>query len=78
MNKIEKLLLKLSKREVAIVKDLLSKINAGNYKNLDIKKLKGNENLFRVRKGDIRIIFSVGESIRALSVSRRNDTTYNF
>ena len=60
------------------MKDLLSKINAGNYKNLDIKKLKGNENLFRVRKGDIRIIFSVGESIRALSVSRRNDTTYNF
>ena len=78
MNKIEKLLLKLSKREVAIVKDLLSKINAGNYKNLDIKKLKGNKNLFRVRKGDIRIIFSAESGIRILSVSRRNDTTYNF
>lgn len=78
MNKVEKLLRKLSDREAAIVKDLLSKIDAGNYKNLDIKKFKGDKNLFRVRKGDIRIIFSVGDAIRVLSVSRRNDTTYNF
>lgn len=78
MNKVEKLLRKLSDREMVIVKGLLSKIHSGNYRNLDIKKLKGNKNLFRVRKGNIRIIFSAEDEIRILSVSRRNDTTYNF
>ena len=77
MNRIEKLLKKLSDKERVVIKNILSKINSGNYKNLDIKKLKGDVNLFRVRKGGIRIIFSVGRDVHVLSIGRRNDTTYN-
>ncbi len=77
MNRIEKFLNKLSKKERAEVKGLISKIYSGNYKNLDIKKLKGPLNLFRVRKGNIRVIFSAGDDTRILSISKRNDTTYN-
>lgn len=77
MNRIEKLLKKLSGKERVVIKSLILKIHSGNYKGLDIKKLKGDMNLFRIRKGDIRIIFSTDESINILSISRRNDTTYN-
>jgi len=49
-------------------------------KGLDIRKLKGVENLFRLRVGAYRIIFEYqpGTSPRALSISSRNDNTYNF
>ncbi len=77
MHRIEKFLKKLSRKERAVVKSLLSEINSGNYGNLDLKKLKGEKNLLRVRKGDIRIIFSAGDNIHIFSVSRKNDTTYN-
>lgn len=77
MHRIEKFLKKLSRKERAVVKSLLSEINSGNYGNLDLKKLKGEKNLLRVRKGDIRIIFSTGDNIHIFSVSRKNDTTYN-
>ena len=77
MNKIEKLLSKLSNKERAVLRAILSRIHSRSYKNLNIKKLRGNLNLFRVRKGDIRIIFRVEKDVRILSISRRNDNTYD-
>ena len=77
MNRIEKFLVKLSLKERKVVKEILVKIESGSYKNLDIKKLKGNSNIFRVRKGSIRIIFVASDQIRILSIGRRGDTTYN-
>lgn len=79
MDKIRKAILKFSLEEQKIVKSLLNKILQADFKDLELKKLKGHNNLFRVRKGKIRIIFSQEEeSIKILAVERRNDHTYNF
>ena len=77
MNKVDKFLKKLSLEDRIIVEKCLNLIKSGNFTNLNLKKLKGKENKFRVRKGDIRIVFSIGKVISVLSISRRNDTTYN-
>lgn len=49
-----------------------------NLNDLDVKKLKGYKNIFRVRKGTVRIIFRVtNNQIYILAIERRYDTTYN-
>lgn len=79
MDKIRKAILKFSPEEQKIVKSLLNKILQADFKDLELKKLKGHDNLFRVRKGKIRIIFSQDkDSIKILAVERRSDHTYNF
>ena len=57
MDKIEKALQKLSHKERLALKELLEKLYSGKTKGLDIAKLKGYDNIFRVRKGKMRIIF---------------------
>lgn len=57
MDKIAKALGKLSEEERKQLKGLLLAIKVGNLKKLDLKKLKGRDNIFRVRKGKLRIIF---------------------
>lgn len=48
-----------------------------NWRNLDIKKLKGHQNIFRVRKGKIRIIFTKDKKeILIFSIERRREDTY--
>ena len=80
MDKISKFLNKLSQKELTDVKDVLEKIKKGETANLDIKKLKGADNFFRVRKGDIRIIYRINEKeeIILLNIERKNDNTYKF
>lgn len=79
MDKIRKAISKLSPEEQAIVKSLLNKILQADFKDLELKKLKGYDNLFRVRKGKIRIIFNQEkDGIKILAVERRSDHTYNF
>jgi mRNA-degrading endonuclease RelE of RelBE toxin-antitoxin system len=58
MDKISKALKKLTIKEKEIVKAILEKIKNNSISDLDIKKLKGYDNIFRARKGKIRIIFS--------------------
>ena len=77
MDKIEKLLATLSIKERARIKDTLQAIRKWNVQNLDIKRLRGREDVFRVRKGDIRIIFrKTNKEITILAVERRSDQTY--
>ena len=43
----------------------------------NIKKLKGREDIFRVRKGNLRIIYRIEkEEIFILTVERRSEKTY--
>lgn len=79
MDRINKFLKRLTHKERNTVFTLLSEIEKGNIETLDIKKLKGHRNVFRVRKGGIRIIFtiSVDKSIKIRDVVRRDDRTYN-
>ena len=80
MDRISKFLNKLSQKEMTIVKDVLEKIKKAETANLDMKKLKGADNFFRIRKGDIRIIYRINEKeeIILLNIERKNDNTYKF
>ncbi len=75
--KIEKVLKKLTEKERKVIKSALVKIQNKKIKDLDVKKLKGRDDIFRARKGKIRIVFrKIDENILILSVERRSDKTY--
>ncbi|HEX9721705.1 MAG TPA: hypothetical protein VGA53_00385 [Candidatus Paceibacterota bacterium] len=77
MDKISKALKKLSAKERKAVELLLRNIQKGTLESMDIKKLKDREDIFRVRKGDIRIIYQRrDEKTFILAIERRNEKTY--
>ncbi len=77
MDKISKFLSRLSQKEFFTAQDAITQILAGDISKLDVKKLKGQDFFFRVRKGDTRIIFwRKGVSVRIVAVLRRNEKTY--
>ncbi len=57
MDRITKALLKLTDKEKSLVKDILLKIKQNSLSGFDIKKLKSRDDIFRIRKGELRIIF---------------------
>lgn len=78
MDKIMKFLKRLSRKELKRVLKVIDDIEKGNTKKLDIKRLSGHKNIFRVRVGDIRILFIQSKTeYRLVSIERRSDTTYN-
>lgn len=79
MDKIVKALKKLSLKERKIIKDILAKIDSNSLSGLDLKKLKNNNDVFRVRKGKIRIIFKQEGrgKFSILTVEKRSDKTYS-
>lgn len=78
MDDREKVFRKFSKKERLWSVELIRKIIDNDLKGLDVKKLKGSENIFRVRKGDIRIIYrKKGKEIFILDIGRRKEGTYN-
>ncbi len=79
MDKIQKALSKLTSREKNTVKLILEKIQNRNFSGLDVKKLKGRDNIFRVRKGSLRIIYRLDKKdIFILTIERRSENTYKF
>ncbi len=73
-----KFLKRLSRKELKRVLKVIDDIEKGNTKKLDIKRLSGHKNIYRVRVGDIRILFiSSKTEYRLISIERRSDTTYN-
>ncbi len=57
----------------------MKRIQLNELGGMDVKKLQGEKDAYRVRKGDFRIIFfkkNVGENI-IIAVERRGDTTYS-
>ena len=77
MDKIAKALKKFSAKERKTTKVILEKIKKGDFEDLKIKKLKTRRDVYRIRKGDIRIIYRVQDrKITLLTVERRSDNTY--
>ncbi|OGE73600.1 MAG: hypothetical protein A3I07_01055 [Candidatus Doudnabacteria bacterium RIFCSPLOWO2_02_FULL_42_9] len=77
MDKIQKALNRLSEKEKRIVKDILDRLQTDDVIGLDLQKLKGNKDIFRVRKGDLRIIYrKVKRQIFILAIERRSEKTY--
>ena len=78
MDRIRKLLRSLSAKEKKAVNGLLEKVYARKLKGSDVKRLKGHLDIYRVRMGDIRVIFhDDGTRITILFAGRRNDNTYH-
>ena len=78
MDKIQKALQRLSEREREWVKNILKRLSAGDFHGLDIKKLKGRDDIFRARRGDIRIIYRVqNKRVFILAIERRSEKTYD-
>jgi mRNA-degrading endonuclease RelE of RelBE toxin-antitoxin system len=76
-DKISKELAKLSAKERQLVKSILLQIRENNTKGLKITKLKGHQNIYRVRKGRLRIIYQQHETIiNVLTIERRSEKTY--
>lgn len=77
MNKLEKALAKLSAKERKKIKAVLIHIKSGDTASFDTKKLKGYENIFRLRVGSIRIVYKkTNNDISLLLIDNRNDNTY--
>lgn len=87
MNRIEwtikatKQLLKIDSRYMKAIKDSVAELIDFPNVTLDVKKLQGSENQYRIRVGKYRILFDVinGEPriISIKAVKRRTDQTYN-
>lgn len=79
MDKISRAIKKFTSKEQQNIKIILLKIKSGLLNNLDIKKLKNHNNIFRVRSDKIRIIYQVDQdkNILILAIERRSDVTYN-
>lgn len=79
-DKIEKALGKLTEKERRWVKEILERLSSGKSESLDIKKLKGREDIFRIRKGNLRIIYrrAAREKVFILAIERRREGTYRF
>jgi mRNA-degrading endonuclease RelE of RelBE toxin-antitoxin system len=77
MDKNQKFLKRLSPREFELVETTLYKLLNHDTNNLDIKKLVGYRDVFRVRVGSIRIIFlDANSGLEILEISRRSEKTY--
>ena len=78
MNKLDKFLLKLDRKTREIVKKVVVLIQRGDSSMLDIKKMKGSQNRYRVRVGRIRIVFDQTEYGNLIQdVSFRDNNTYS-
>lgn len=80
MDKISKALEKLTDKEREMVKVVLARLSKNNINGFDVKKLKGREDIFRIRKGKLRIIYRATEDkkIFILAIDRRSEDTYKF
>lgn len=75
---IHKTLLRMSVKDRASITELVALIVRGNIRGLDVKKLKGYDSAYRVRKGQWRIIFRMVQTGEAeiISIERRSESTY--
>lgn len=78
MDRNQKFLRRLNSKEFVLVEKILQKILVRDTSNLDIKKLSGYRDVYRVRTGHIRIIFiDTGNYTEVLEISRKDEKTYN-
>ncbi len=82
MDKVNKFLNKLRQNEKLEAEQILDEIYSGKWEHLNIKKLSGFTNLYRVRKHSIRFIFRLLSTnpieIQVISVGNKDDNTYKF
>jgi mRNA-degrading endonuclease RelE of RelBE toxin-antitoxin system len=77
-DKLAKLLAKLPSKQLLVIQSVVAQILKANFEGLDIKVMKGHNDIFRVRIGNYRIIFiiSPNDEPKILTISRRSEKTY--
>ena len=60
---IAKFVRKLTPAQRDLISELMLKIRCGDLAGLDVKKMTGKRELYRVRKGKIRIVFDTDKRI---------------
>ncbi|OGW84663.1 MAG: hypothetical protein A3C35_04265 [Omnitrophica bacterium RIFCSPHIGHO2_02_FULL_46_11] len=77
MDKLAKSLAKLSPKEQKQLDRILARLINLDWLGLDIVKLRGNDEVYRVRGGRLRVIFSYhGKQVKILQIERRPEKTY--
>jgi len=77
MEQIQKQWKKISAKERAKIREIFQKLKNRDFTDLNRKKLKGYEHIYRVRVGNYRIIyFDNGEEILLKYLKKRNERTY--
>ncbi|MEK7462953.1 MAG: hypothetical protein AAB621_01125 [Patescibacteria group bacterium] len=80
MTKLERIIKKFSAVERKVIKNTIIQLKTGSFEGLDVKKLQGSRDIYRARKGSIRIMYYLGvdKEIVIFAIARRSDKTYNF
>lgn len=79
MDKLAKALAKMPVKDCIKISRIIDRIKTKDFGGLDFKKLSGVNNIYRIRWGDWRIIFSlINDETVILAVEKRSDNTYNF
>lgn len=77
MPTLRKLLSKFNQEDREVLESLIEKIISLDWRGLDIKKLQRYQDMFRLRKGRLRIIFYKYKiDIHIIDIERRNEKTY--
>ncbi|HCM52328.1 TPA: hypothetical protein DIS56_04375 [Candidatus Saccharibacteria bacterium] len=77
MNKVEKLLQKLDPKTRARVEQALLHLANNRLEELDIKKIKGTNDIFRIRVGRHRIVIrQVDQKFNLITIAKRDEKTY--
>ncbi len=77
MDKLDKSISRLDEKEKEMVKFVLKKLQNDNLRGLNLQKLKSRKNIFRVKKGKIRIIYQIKDVKKyILAIERRSEKTY--
>ena len=78
MDKVDKFFQKLDKKELAKFLVIKDQVILGNFENIDINTIKSKPDLFRVRIGKYRLIFSGKKSgtIELIKIVKRDESTY--
>lgn len=78
MDQIKKFLKKVNKRDYLYIATVIELLLARDYGNLKVRRLKGYENIFRVRVGNNRIIFfDDGSEVIIKAIRKRDESTYH-
>lgn len=78
MNALQKAVAKLTAKDKKLVTETIEKIIKLSFEGLDVEKLKGSDNAFRVRKGDFRILYYLKNNNEPMiiAIERRSKDTY--
>ena len=79
VDKAVKFFKRLNKKEAERVSEVLNSVRSNCLDDLDVKKMRGHSNLYRVRVGTIRVVFAkqpVTNKHKVVFVGRRGSSEY--